>query len=84
MRRARANPAAAVSAICAGARHLAFGHFGDGNVHYNIAQPVGMQRAAFMREMTAKIEEASNRLAGITPPNKEPAADASKQVDTPQ
>ena len=28
----------------------------------------GLQRAAFMREMTAKIEEASNRLAGITPP----------------
>ena len=32
------------------------------------ALPPGMQRAAFMREMTAKIEEASNRLAGITPP----------------
>jgi 1-acyl-sn-glycerol-3-phosphate acyltransferase len=29
------------------------------------ALPPGMQRAAFMREMTAKIEEASNRLAGI-------------------
>ena len=42
---ARAN--AAVSEICPGARHLAFGHFGDGNVHYNIAQPVGMDRAAF-------------------------------------
>lgn len=41
----RAN--AAVSEICAGARHLAFGHFGDGNVHYNIAQPVGMPHAAF-------------------------------------
>lgn len=32
------------------------------------ALPPGLQRAAFMREMTAKIEEASNRLAGITPP----------------
>lgn len=41
----RAN--AAVSEICPGARHLAFGHFGDGNVHYNIAQPVGMERGAF-------------------------------------
>lgn len=29
------------------------------------ALPPGLQRAAFMREMTAKIEEASNRLAGI-------------------
>lgn len=41
----RAN--AAVDAICPGSRHLAFGHFGDGNVHYNIAQPVGMEKARF-------------------------------------
>lgn len=34
----------------------------------------GMQRAAFMREMTARIEEASNRLAGITPTPKEAVA----------
>jgi|JI10StandDraft_1071094.scaffolds.fasta_scaffold54281_5 1-acyl-sn-glycerol-3-phosphate acyltransferase len=38
------------------------------------ALPPGMQRAAFMREMTAKIEEASNRLAGIAPsPQSAPA-----------
>ncbi|MDX2201991.1 MAG: FAD-binding oxidoreductase [Hyphomicrobiaceae bacterium] len=42
---ARAN--AAVEAVCPGARPLAFGHFGDGNVHYNIAQPLGMERARF-------------------------------------
>jgi 1-acyl-sn-glycerol-3-phosphate acyltransferase len=30
------------------------------------ALPPGLQRAAFMREMTTKIEDASNRLAGIT------------------
>ncbi len=38
---------AAVESICPGARPLAFGHFGDGNVHYNIAQPLGMERAQF-------------------------------------
>ncbi|RTL72315.1 MAG: FAD-binding oxidoreductase [Hyphomicrobiales bacterium] len=41
----RAN--AAVGEICPGARYLAFGHFGDGNVHYNIAQPIGMPRPEF-------------------------------------
>lgn len=42
----RAN--AAVEALCPGARPLPLGHFGDGNVHYNIAQPVGMDKAAFL------------------------------------
>lgn len=27
---------------------LPFGHLGDGNIHYNIGQPEGMDRAAFM------------------------------------
>jgi FAD/FMN-containing dehydrogenase len=27
---------------------LPFGHFGDGNIHYNIGQPKAMQRAEFM------------------------------------
>jgi len=31
---------AAVGALIPGARPIAFGHFGDGNIHYNIAQPV--------------------------------------------
>jgi len=42
----RAN--ALVESICPGARPLAFGHFGDGNVHYNVSQPVGMGREPFM------------------------------------
>ncbi len=25
-----------------------FGHFGDGNVHYNVTQPAGMDKAAFL------------------------------------
>lgn len=37
-----------------GARICAFGHLGDGNIHYNISQPVGADKAAFLnrwREM---------------------------------
>lgn len=52
-------PIAKVPAFIAGAnkavlqhtpncRPLPFGHLGDGNIHYNIGQPQGMQPAAFM------------------------------------
>ena len=40
--------AAVVEAVCPGARPVAFGHFGDGNVHYNVSQPPGMDKAAFL------------------------------------
>src|SRR5690606_1542176 len=38
----------AVTAIEPGARLVCFGHMGDGNVHYNISQPVGGDAAAFL------------------------------------
>jgi FAD/FMN-containing dehydrogenase len=38
----------AVEALCPGARPVPFGHFGDGNVHYNVSQPVGMDRDRFL------------------------------------
>jgi FAD/FMN-containing dehydrogenase len=31
-----------------GARPLPFGHLGDGNIHYNVAQPVDADKAAFL------------------------------------
>ncbi|TDK37467.1 FAD-binding oxidoreductase [Rhizobium deserti] len=31
-----------------GARICAFGHLGDGNIHYNISQPIGADKAAFI------------------------------------
>jgi FAD/FMN-containing dehydrogenase len=31
-----------------GVRVLPFGHIGDGNLHYNLLQPPGMERAAFL------------------------------------
>ena len=34
--------------ICPGARPVPFGHFGDGNLHYNVTQPEGMDRAAYL------------------------------------
>jgi D-lactate dehydrogenase (cytochrome) len=43
---AQAN--AAVTALIPGARPLPFGHVGDGNIHYNISQPVGADKAAFL------------------------------------
>jgi FAD/FMN-containing dehydrogenase len=44
----------AVLAAIPGARICAFGHLGDGNIHYNISQPVGADKAEFIgrwREM---------------------------------
>jgi D-lactate dehydrogenase (cytochrome) len=42
----RAN--AAVTALIPGARPVPFGHLGDGNIHYNISQPVGADAAQFL------------------------------------
>ena len=39
---------AVVERIVPGARPVAFGHFGDGNIHYNVSQPVGGNRASFL------------------------------------
>jgi FAD/FMN-containing dehydrogenase len=39
---------AAVERICPGVRPLPISHFGDGNIHYNVAQPPGMARGAYM------------------------------------
>ena len=38
----------AVAKLIPGARPLPFGHLGDGNIHYNIAQPVDADKAAFL------------------------------------
>lgn len=33
-----------------GVRVCAFGHFGDGNIHFNLTQPVGMDKAEYLGE----------------------------------
>jgi FAD/FMN-containing dehydrogenase len=39
---------AACTALVPGCRPVPFGHLGDGNIHYNISQPLGMDRQAFL------------------------------------
>ena len=38
----------AVTALIPGARMVPFGHLGDGNIHCNVSQPVGADKAAFL------------------------------------
>lgn len=45
-----------VEAIIPGCRPVSFGHFGDGNIHYNIAQPIGMDKEAFLGKWQAVSE----------------------------
>jgi D-lactate dehydrogenase (cytochrome) len=40
---------AAVTKLIPGARPLPFGHLGDGNIHYNVSQPVGADKAEFLK-----------------------------------
>lgn len=49
---------AAVIKAMPGARICSFGHMGDGNIHYNISQPVGADKQAFLdrwREMNVIV-----------------------------
>jgi FAD/FMN-containing dehydrogenase len=43
-----ARAADVVERLCPGARPVPFGHLGDGNVHYNVSQPPGMDKARFL------------------------------------
>jgi FAD/FMN-containing dehydrogenase len=40
---------AAVAALIPDARPLPFGHLGDGNIHYNVSQPLGADKDAFLK-----------------------------------
>ena len=40
---------AAVVALIPGCRPLPFGHLGDGNIHYNVSQPVGADKDEFLK-----------------------------------
>jgi FAD/FMN-containing dehydrogenase len=33
-----------------GVRVCAFGHFGDGNIHFNLSQPIGMEKPVFLAQ----------------------------------
>jgi FAD/FMN-containing dehydrogenase len=44
-----ADADAAVTALIPGARPFPFGHLGDGNIHYNVLQPVGADKTEFLK-----------------------------------
>jgi FAD/FMN-containing dehydrogenase len=50
-----------------GVRVVAFGHVGDGNIHYNLSQPKGSDEAAFLGKQDALasiVFEVVDRFAG--------------------
>jgi FAD/FMN-containing dehydrogenase len=58
---------AAVSAMMPGARFVSFGHLGDGNIHYNVSQPIGMDKAAYLdtwNAMNDVVFEVATNLGG--------------------
>ncbi|MBV8103104.1 MAG: FAD-binding oxidoreductase [Hyphomicrobiales bacterium] len=46
----------AVEAFQPGARVVAFGHLGDGNIHFNVSQPVGADKTKFLARWDAMNE----------------------------
>jgi len=62
---AQAN--AAVVKLIPGSRPVPFGHLGDGNIHYNVSQPVGGSAADFMarwHEVNQVVFEIVLRMGG--------------------
>jgi FAD/FMN-containing dehydrogenase len=48
-----AEATAAALAVVPGSRPVPFGHAGDGNVHFNVSQPIGMDKTAFLSQWDA-------------------------------
>lgn len=58
---------AAVEALIPGARPVPFGHLGDGNIHYNVSQPVGADKEAYLarwQEMNDCVHAVVRKLGG--------------------
>jgi FAD/FMN-containing dehydrogenase len=58
---------AAVVKLIPGSRPVPFGHLGDGNIHYNVSQPVGGDTADFLgrwHEVNAVVFEIVRRMGG--------------------
>lgn len=47
-----------VTQLCPGVRIVAFGHMGDGNIHYNLTQPEGADKEAYL----ARWDEIQNAV----------------------
>jgi FAD/FMN-containing dehydrogenase len=62
-----AEAMAAVEALVPGCRPVPFGHLGDGNIHFNVTQPVGADRAEFLthwHEVNAAVFAVVAKYAG--------------------
>jgi D-lactate dehydrogenase (cytochrome) len=58
---------AAVTRFMPGTRFVSFGHLGDGNIHYNVSQPIGMDTAAYVdtwNGMNDVVFEVVQKLGG--------------------
>jgi FAD/FMN-containing dehydrogenase len=58
---------AAVVKLVPGARPVPFGHLGDGNIHYNVSQPIGADTAEFMdrwHDVNAAVFDIVLRMGG--------------------
>ncbi len=58
---------AAVTKLIPGARPVPFGHLGDGNIHYNVSQPIGADAADFLsrwHDVNAVVFEIVLRMGG--------------------
>jgi FAD/FMN-containing dehydrogenase len=58
---------AAVIALIPGARPLPFGHLGDGNIHYNVSQPIGADKSEYLKrwdEMNAVVFAVVKKFGG--------------------
>jgi D-lactate dehydrogenase (cytochrome) len=52
---------AAAKAIIPGCRPVPFGHLGDGNVHFNVSQPIGADTAQFLARW-GQVNDAVNKI----------------------
>jgi FAD/FMN-containing dehydrogenase len=62
-----AEATAACEGLVPGCRPVPFGHLGDGNIHFNVSQPVGMDKAAFLSlwgAMNDAVHAVATRLGG--------------------
>jgi len=60
-----------------GVRVCAFGHVGDGNIHFNLSQPLGADRQAFLNRwqpINRIVNAMSPTLAAASAPNTGSAA----------
>jgi FAD/FMN-containing dehydrogenase len=57
----------AVQALVPGCRPVPFGHLGDGNIHFNVTQPIGADKDAYLsrwEEMNAVVHGITTRMGG--------------------